>query len=255
MSGDTNKLQAYRGVHRTDVTAETSAFHFVESLLENHIIEAKAKDGSLYVSFQTDPTTKRGEVSFGRLDERYKDSLEYLHLPWKQVPGEKLKSLYYIWTTPMQSLSIGDKQIVKADANQPLSFCLDSGSSLFKGDPDIMLRAYCQASLTNGDLKIELGSDSSGNNQSLTIPSSLYNVEIEAGALLGETFAQFQPMAGLDGITLVGSVLMDHLYCVYEYKVDENNNKRIVPAGMWLFNKPNGVKIITQEQAKPASIF
>ncbi|CAG9295210.1 pepsin-like aspartic protease [Celerinatantimonas diazotrophica] len=246
---ETGVLQAYRGVHRCEVAGETGSFHFMESLYHQGIIDQH----SLFVSFHTNALTKRGKVSFGQLDERYRDSLEYLFLPWRQVPGEPLQSLYYIWTTPMQSLAIGDQLIAQAHADQPLSFCLDSGSSLFKGDPDMMLRAYYQASLTHGDLIIELGPDAHGQSQSLTLPASLYDVEIEAGVLMGETLAQFQPMAGLEGLTLVGSVLLDHLYCVYQYQLDDNN--RLAPLGMWLFNKPDDVKIIAKQQEKPAAIF
>lgn len=242
-------LQGYRGVHRSITRDEPGSFHFMESLYHHGIIDEHA----LFVSFHTNAMTQQGKVSFGQLDERYKDCLEYLFLPWQRVPGESLQSLYYIWTTPMQRLLIGEQSIAQANADKPLSFCLDSGSSLFKGDPDTMLRAYCQASLTQGDLTIELSPDEHGQRQSLTLPASLYNVEIEAGELMGETFAQFQPMAGLEGVMLVGSVLLDHLYCVYQYQLDEH--QRLAPRGMWLFNKPDDVKIITKQQLQPAAIF
>lgn len=52
---------------------------------------------------------------------------------------------------------------------------------------------------------------------------------------------------------LVGSVLMDHLYTVYEYEVISPSE--IHPKGVWIFNKPNGPKIIKTKQTSTATLF
>jgi len=77
--------------------------------------------------------------------------------------------------------------------------------------------------------------------------------EIEAGQNKGQVVSQFKGLEGADGMLLVGSVLMDHLYTVYEYKVDDNQN--LSPVGVWIFNKPDGPKIIANKQSVPAELF
>jgi len=55
---------------------------------------------------------------------------------------------------------------------------------------------------------------------------------------------------------LVGSVLMDYLYTVYEYEIITTESETsIKPIGMWIFNKLNGPKVIVTEQSQVARIF
>ncbi|MEW4447065.1 pepsinogen, partial [Vibrio cholerae] len=68
----------------------------------------------------------------------------------------------------------------------------------------------------------------------------------------GRVIAQFEPLSGANDIVLVGSVLMEHLYSIFEY---ENKEGELFPKGIWVFNKKNGYKIIKNNQNKPAEVF
>ncbi|MFM2481369.1 pepsin-like aspartic protease [Celerinatantimonas sp. YJH-8] len=234
---------AYRGIHRS---REDQSFHFVESLLEAGIMDPS----HLWIAFETDAATNQGTVSFGQLDPRYCESHEYLFLPWQK---SSVESLYYVWTSEFQSMTVGQELICASDSAHPYYLCLDSGSSLFKGDPTVMQKLLEETTRTGDVLTIDLGPDDKGLPQQLAIPSDVYQVTIEAGDHIGETFPQFQPMQGLEQIALVGSVLMDHLYTVYQYQMGANG--AIEPKGIWLFNKLGGVPIIQTQQPTSAAIF
>src|SRR5690606_17160369 len=82
-----------------------------------------------------------------------------------------------------------------------------------------------------------------------TVPSDIYNVTIQAGSKKGQTLPQFNPL-GLAGLVLVGSVLMEHCYTIFEYTVEKKKSGFfLVPEGMWIFNKPGGRKIITRSSS------
>ncbi|PWI32564.1 peptidase A24 [Vibrio albus] len=243
---DTAPQKAYRGNH----DERQADFHFMHSLLRQGIISA----ANPYVSFATDPLTKQGQAVFGKLDPDYADSREYLFLPWdRYAANDAVASLYYIWTTPLASMSIGEHSLCQAENSHQYWFCLDSGSSQFKGDPDIMFNAYQRASLLGEDVTIRTPQNSYSSEGSLVIPASLYNVHIDAGEFEGKQVPQFEPMQGLDNLVLVGSVLMDSLYTVYEYRV--NADSRLEPVGMWIFNKKGGPRIIQTTQEAKAAIF
>ncbi|MDN3680469.1 pepsin-like aspartic protease [Vibrio tapetis subsp. quintayensis] len=243
---DTPK-SALRGHHQCHSEA---SFHFMESLLAQNVICADAP----YVGFSTDPDSKQGEVTFGALNPDYADSREYLFLPWdRYAANTAVESLYYIWTTPMSSMKMGDDVLCEANDNAKQWFCLDTGSSQFKGDPDTMFSAYQQAGLYGKPLSINFPGNACSLAGEIEIPKDLYDVKIEHGELEGKIVPQFQPMQGLDALTLVGSVLMDSLYTVYQYRVNEA--RELEPVGMWLFNKPDGPNIIKTRQTKPPAIY
>ncbi|HAS6052973.1 TPA: hypothetical protein I7122_09520 [Vibrio vulnificus] len=233
----------YRGVH---CKSREASFHFVETLVEQGLISQECP----YVSFSTDSDTGEGEVTFGILDVSYADSLEYLFLPWQRY---SIESLYYIWTTPLTKLSLNGEEICQSTPELPQWFCLDSGSSQFKGDPINMKVARALAKMTKGNFTITIPDNELTHGGNLIVPESLYDVYIEEGLGKGERVVQFEPMDGLDALTLVGSVIMDSLYCVYQYRVEQDN--KLQPVGMWIFNKRNGLKIIDVQQSKPAPIF
>ena len=55
---------------------------------------------------------------------------------------------------------------------------------------------------------------------------------------------------------LVGSVLMDHLYTVFEYEVTQSaDGYALSPVGMWIFSKAGDYPIIQNHQDRPARIF
>jgi hypothetical protein len=239
--------QPYRGI-APQQGSETASFHFFQSLVEQGIISAKCP----YVTFLTDIDSESGQVEFGQLNQDYRDSREYLFLPWD------IYSVPYLWTSKITSLSIGNTPVISPEAikTTPYYLALDSGSSQFKGDFDVMTTLYNMASQTKEDLVIKIGKTDLGDVGKLVITSSMYDVLIEEGLDKGAVVAQFQPMEGADYLALVGSVLMDHIYTVYEFNViNVEGETRILPVGMWVFNKVGGDKVIMSKQNGPARIF
>jgi hypothetical protein len=247
LSDSLSMYRSFRAMAPSNKTEPTS-FHFFQSLLDQGVVSSKCP----YVTFLTDIDSKRGQVAFGQLNQDYRESREYLFLPWDKYNAP------YLWTSRITSLSIGDTQVIAPESitSTPYFFALDTGSSQFKGDLDVMTTLYNIATKTKEDLVIEIGETDSGNIGKLVVTSDMYDVLIEAGGNRGEVIAQFQPMENADYIALVGSVLMDYLYTVYEFRVVQGEGENcIIPVGMWIFNKEKGPKVIVTTQNKPARIF
>ncbi|WP_432459269.1 MULTISPECIES: pepsin-like aspartic protease [unclassified Agarivorans] len=220
------------------------SFHIMASLIEQQLVEAHMP----YVAFETDGPSGEGSVSLGRLDRSYQTSREYLFLPWKE---SLIPSVSYLWSTQLESFALGD-QILAKDAD----FILDSGSSQYKGDVEVMNAALKAVAKSPEELIITFGDTGETPNGELRIPASTYLVKIEAGQDEGQVQPQFKPMEGIPGLILTGSVLMDYLYTVYEYRVRHIAGKvALFPVGTWIFNKPGGLNIIQNRQSSPARIF
>jgi len=169
----------------------------------------------------------------GGYDENLADQ-DGLFLPWAlydAYPGAE-----YLWSTPMQSMLVGD---VEVGMGKSLMFALDTGSSQFKGDNAIMneVLALIKTGCPTIYLQFESGS--------IAVPPELYNMKIEAGPDMGKIIPQFQPL-GLDRLVLVGSIIHDYCYSVFQYEVVECSSTvfSLSPVGVWLFNKPGGPVII-----------
>ncbi len=198
-----------------------------------------------YFSYETDPATGQGTCMLGGMDITKADLSSMLVLPFKTyettVKGKKVP-IPYIWTTPLQSARFGGTAIA-----QDGSFCLDTGSSRFKGDGTYMNTILALAATNpTAELELEVGFRGNGQTGKLVVPPDIYNQKIEAGSNKGKTMPQFHELGGLPGLFLAGSILMDHLYTVYWYEevLDAAGNPVLEPKGMVIFNRLNGPKII-----------
>jgi hypothetical protein len=199
-----------------------------------------------FLAFHTDPATQTGTVTLGQLDATVIDPQAYLFLPWRHYGSEG-----DLWATTLKSMKVGDQELASE-----ISFSLDSGSSRFKGDVAILKEAFARTTETHDAVTLEVGESPSGDVGVLQVPAEIYMVEIEEGPGQGESISQFAPLEGLEGLVLVGSVLMDHLYTVYEYEVTPSaDGYALSPVGMWIFNKRGGHPIIQNRQDRPARIF
>lgn len=101
------------------------------------------------------------------------------------------------------------------------------------------------------DVELVRGSGCSGGMRRIVVPPSVYWVEIQAGPDRGRTLPQFNPL-GLPGLVLVGSVLMDHLYTIFEYSVTAMSDGyyHLEPVGIWAFNKRGGPRLIRSRAAQ-----
>lgn len=198
------------------------------------------------ISFYTDPVTKAGTIAFGRFDETLIVPESEIEIPFSPY----LAGLEYIWTTLLGYWKVGD-----VDVAVDKMFCHDTGSSQFKGDPAIMLHAIDEVnrqlaeSGSYPNLSLEFGTDRSGNPGRFVLTSDEYVTLIEAGEGEGNYTININPLAGLDNLVLVGSILMDYVYTIYTWEVSPEWPYTLGPGTVRMYNKRNGPQII-QNRAK-----
>ncbi len=199
-----------------------------------------------YVSFDWDPASRTGTCQLGGLDPGKFIPAEGIFMPW--TPYTQFKGVEYIWTTPLQTYKVGFQPL-----GGNLQFALDSGSSQFKGDDNLMnTTLFLLARLGNPPVTLGI------NGGEITVTSDLYRVGIEAGPDQGKVIPQFMPL-GLTNLVLVGSVLMEYCYTIFAYRavINPSGVISLAPDGMYAFNKPGGRKIITKPSGNlrlPASV-
>lgn len=218
-------------------------FDFFLQLVKMGLVSEKTP----YISFLTESTDAKdpiGVIGFGRLDKSYASSREYIFMPWSCYQEEAS----YLWSASGASISVEGRSI-----GTNMFFSLDSGSSQFKGDELVLSQLFDLTKDNNPVVSISLSDGTGQEYGRFDITSDLYKCEIEAGEKEGQIVSQFQGLSGADNMLLVGSVLMDHLYTVYEYEMVSDND--IQPKGVWVFNKHGGPNIIKTKQTSPASLF
>lgn len=213
-----------------------SSFLFQE-LLRNHAIDPARP----YVCFDWNPGTRSGTCQMGALDES-KLKGPHLFLPWSVytcVPGVE-----YLWSSGLNHYTVGGETLATH-----ISFALDSGSSQFKGD-DTLMRKTLQRIAQGGNPDVVLGFTDG----EITLSADLYTVLIEEGPQKGQSVPQFAPL-GMADLVLVGSLVMEHCYTVYEYSIVkcQHQGYSLAPVGVWLFNRPDGPQIITRASKKAFS--
>lgn len=191
-----------------------------------------------YVTFDWDVALQRGTCSLGSVDAS-KTRGPQLFLPWSvysKVPG-----IEYIWSTPLASYAVGGEVLA-----HNISFVVDSGSSQFKGD-DRLMRQTLERIARGGYPDLVLGFADG----EITLGASAYNIFIEEGPQKGQTLPQFEPL-DMPDLVLVGSLVMELCYTVYEYRVVQcqSGAYSLAPVGVWLFNRPDGPQIITRSSAQ-----
>lgn len=212
--------------------------NLIQRMLEASLIDPREAT----ISFYTDPTTKTGTISVGQFDETLVVPESEIQIPFAPY----LAGLEYIWTTPLGYWKVGD-----VDVAVDKMFCHNSGSSQFKGDVSIMLSAIDEVNRQLGEtgrypnLSLEFGTDRSGNPGRFTLTSDEYVTLIEAGEGEGNYTININPLAGLDNLVLVGSILMDYVYTIYTWEVSGTwPYYTLGPGTVRMFNKRNGPQII-----------
>ena len=202
-----------------------------------------------YISFEMDPASGKGMCRFGPLDPSRFDPQSGIFMRWS--PYLEISNVQYIWSTALAQYRVGDT-LVAAD----VMFCLDSGSSQFKGDNDIMVRTLTLVGQDKKpDIHLHLGTTGDGQMGKITVPPEVYMVEIQAGPGAGKTLPQFNPL-GMTDLVLVGSVVMEHVVTVYEYDVTRTaEGYHLAPVGMWMFNKHGGWQLICSKAGEPVSVL
>ena len=214
--------------------------------LESHpslLFQALLENGQInpdqpYVSFDWDPLTRRGSCRMGAV-EASKIQGPHVFLPWSPYLAQP--GMEYIWSTELNSYSVNGETLAT-----DISFALDSGSSRFKGD-DRLMRQTLERITHGGDSQLVLGFADG----EITLGPDQYNALIEEGPEHGQTRPQFEPI-GLPDLVLVGSLVMEHCYTVYEYRVvaGRSHGYSLEPVGIWLFNRPDGPRIISRSSSR-----
>nr|WP_314528321.1 avidin/streptavidin family protein [uncultured Pseudomonas sp.] len=191
-----------------------------------------------FVAFDWDPASRRGVCQMGAV-EADKTRGPHLFLPWSLY--SKVRGVEYIWSTPLVSYTVGGDVLARN-----VTFALDSGSSQFKGD-DRLMRQTLERIAQGGSPQVVLGFADG----EITLGPDLYNVLIEEGPDQGKTLPQFEPL-GLADLVLVGSLVMEYCYTVYEYRVVQcrPGAYSLAPVGVWLFNRPDGPQIISRSSSQ-----
>ncbi len=191
-----------------------------------------------FVAFDWDPASRRGVCQMGAVDAE-KTRGPHLFLPWSLY--SKVRGVEYIWSTPLVSYTVGGDVLARN-----VTFALDSGSSQFKGD-DRLMRQTLERIAQGGSPEVVLGFADG----EITLGPNLYNVLIEEGPEQGKTLPQFEPL-GMADLVLVGSLVMEYCYTVYEYRVVQcrPGAYSLAPVGVWLFNRPEGPQIISRASSR-----
>ena len=143
------------------------------------------------------------------------------------------------------SVHVGEDEITSGKV-----FCVDTGSSRFKGDQSIMtaMKNAVTASNFTQPITISAGHGANGGTGQIVIGPDLYMQKIEKGDHAGETLPQiFEHLGPVADLVLVGSILLDQVYTIYFYEqtIDEETGKTVLsPHGVFLLNKVNGPNII-----------
>lgn len=201
-----------------------------------------------YISFETDMSKKTGSCRVGGYDPDAFDPYAGIRMPWKKYT--QYPKVGYIWSTPLAKYAVGGKSVA-----ENVLFCLDSGSSQFKGDNRIMLETLrlIRTLPSLPDVAITVGESTAGGPGEIVVPPSVYEVLIEAGPQQGKVLPEFQPL-GLDDLVLVGSLVLDLFYTIYEYEVTGSPGKYfLAPVAFWLFNKTGGPPLL-KRGTKPANL-
>lgn len=207
-------------------------------MLQTLLREGQLDPAHPFVTFDWNGIERRGNCRMGAVDPA-KTQGPCLFLPWSVYSG--LPGIEYIWSTPLKSFSLGDERLAG-----DLTFTIDSGSSQFKGDERLMHQTL--ARIAQGDRPDLVLGFAEGE---ITLGADLYTCLIEEGPQKGQVQPQFAPL-GLPGLVLVGSVVMEHCYTVYEYRAVQCSSDvcSLAPVGVWLFNRPDGPQIITRSTSR-----
>ncbi|MBJ2218473.1 pepsin-like aspartic protease [Pseudomonas sp. MF7453] len=207
------------------------------------VLQTLMREGQLdpaypFVTFDYNSRERNGSCQMGAVDPS-KTQGPHLFLPWSVYTS--LPGVEYIWSAELKSYSVGSEQLASN-----IKFAIDSGSSRFKGDDTLMRQTLARIAVGDHP-KVVLGFADG----EITLGADLYNCLIEEGPQKGQVLPQFNAL-GLRDLVLVGSVVMEHCYTVYEYQVVKCSNTvySLAPVGIWLFNRPDGPQIITQSSSK-----
>jgi len=188
-------------------------------------------DRDPFVTYITN--NKSGRCVFGKPPNIPYDRASHVFLPWE--PNRAKAN--FAWSTALYEYAFGGFKFLNKQ------FCLDTGASEFKGDKDVMEATLRALKIRDYDLMLKLGKTDNGEIGEIRVRPAMYNVYIEEGRNKGKTISQFTVDVPVPDLIIVGSVLMDSLHTVFEYKISYDNAKKeyiLDPVGTHIYNKEKG---------------
>lgn len=221
-------------------------FNFMKAMLDQGILSPENAE----ISFYTDRDSQTGFIQIGSFppESSIVDLASETILP--SVNHEGIPGLEYIWTTPMDSMDVGPDSITfNPDGGNQTYFCLDTGASQLKGDPQAMVEAFNlitnQINMGNPGPDLLFRFTILGSQVDLILTENEYMSLVEAGEDSGQTIVDIVPLAGLPQLALIGSLILDHLYTRYIYTpVLSNGEWNAISSEVRIYNKTNGPTII-----------
>ena len=216
---------------------------FLNEMVSQGLIEHRI------LAFWTDPDLKRGELFIGGWNPALVNLENFNQLNVNDV-GRKNNG----WIVNLDGFKVGEKNIdLPARDGVSPNLQLDTGSSRFKGDPDYINMIVDAITSKSGSGTIVYDENNLDNYPDLTISLNGVDYRLTARQYFqrfvsydpktneGQLYWKlaFHPLEGLDGILLVGSILLDTLYSVYIYPDTLQNDEHMIYLGKYNTFKVN----------------
>lgn len=168
------------------------------------------------VTFYCETETRQGKCLMGAIDPTKFDNSSFHFIPLAPLLNPSYCDL---WTVKLEKLECGFKTVLN-----DVHFCLDTGSSRFKGDAGY-IEKIIYAVTNNFALPSVIQSTEPDftpypeiylqlNGKRYRMNPSQYFMETSPGTWE----LAFHPMEGLEGLLLVGSVFLENLYSIFFYE-------------------------------------
>lgn len=195
-------------------------------LFLDKLVEAKLVTNKM-LAFWTDPDINRGELIIGGWDSNIIDEANFNKLEVNDV-GRKSNG----WVVDLDQFKVGEDAVdLPTKVGDGPNLQLDTGSSIFKGDSDYIANIVSAITQTAGHGSIIHDEAELKDFPDLTItlagvdytlkPEQYFQrfVEYDAETNKGTPYWKlaFDPLDGLEGVLLVGSIFLDTVYSVYLY--------------------------------------
>ncbi len=207
------------------VNTNGTSTEILDLLLKEKLINKKI------MSYWTSQELNKGEVILGGVDPQKFDQKSLHYFPVKRSIA-KADHSEVLWTIELVEIRVGEEKVELPDSTAV--FALDTGSSRFKGDPEIiggisdLITEYGsmpdvlihQSNLEKyPDLTLVLR-DESGKLIEYEVPANRYFQHFPDSLRLGFHPLYPTPNSSTSNILLAGSLFLDHYYTIYDYTTE-----------------------------------
>lgn len=191
-------------------------------------------------SFYLDRAANVGECRMGSINTDLFDILSLQKLELVTPTGGE--DLAYLWAVSMESVEVGDNQVYGPADNTQL--VLDTGSSFFKGAEEV-IDPLIKAVTNNHQLPTRFTDSAELANYApltLTLSGKQYVLQPEQYfTLVGNEYVlAIQVLIGMpERMLLVGDIFLETVYTVFDFGIDDSDERGIYLAKPKLASKPD----------------